>query len=124
MDNKMNKIEDKFKEYKYKTNPQRGVKVPLDCAIKGEELVGNSIKAQTPLELAEVFSKYSFLNNGVGDKLFNKALDLSERTLYTSKNLATQDNLYFLNFIDYTLNENAITQNEADKAIELIIKTI
>ena len=114
---------DKLKQYTFKTNPKRGIAVPLDCAVQGEELVWSAIKAQTPLELAELFSnpKYSYLNGDVGDKMFNDALDLSERTLDTQKSLKVQDNLYFFNFINYAKNEKAITPEWADSAVQEIL---
>ena len=111
--------QDKSKYYIYKANSNKGIKVPLECAVKGEELVRDTIKAKSPLELAEVFSVYSYMNSEIGDRIFYYALDMSERTAHTLKSLETQDNLYFLNLLDYAKNKGLITSEYANKAAQL-----
>jgi hypothetical protein len=49
--------------------------------------------------------------------MFNHSLDLTEKTKDSMKSLILQDNLYFLNFIDYAKNQKVITEKKADKAI-------
>jgi len=107
----------RYRTYAFKTKPKKGVLIPLECAVKGEELVRLAIAAETPLELAELFYKHPYLNGNVGDKMFNHSLDLTEKTKDSMKSLILQDNLYFLNFIDYAKNQKVITEKKADKAI-------
>ena len=109
-----------FKSVPDKSRPKESILVPRYCAKKGEELVKLVIEAKTPLELAEVFSKYSYLD----DKVFNSALDLSERTSGTKKSLEMQDGLYFLNYLNYIKEGNHITPDEAYNLSKEVVDAI
>jgi hypothetical protein len=109
--------ESKMEKYIFKSQPNEYIIIPSIAAREGEELVKRIIEAKTPLELADVFNENKFL----GDKVFSKALDLSERTANAERGLVLQDGIYFLNYITYEEKSGIIDAKRARYDIEYII---
>jgi hypothetical protein len=105
-------------KYIFKSKPDEHISIPRIAAKQGEELVKSIIGAKTPSDLADIFNKNKYL----GDSVFNKALDLSERNASEEWGLVLQDGIYFLNYLNYAEKSGIIDTKKARHDIKYIIE--
>jgi hypothetical protein len=109
-------------EFKMKINCKKSE----ECAQYAERFMKAVVKAESPMELAELFYGNSYLKKDMDGsaKIFNYALDYSDSRsgiYHLVEDIKFLEDIYTLAFADYSRKNNLFKEKEADKFVKSLV---